>query len=701
MSSDLLVPIRTTPVAPFTLSMHAAAHRASFRPDIEGLRGVAILLVIAYHAEVPGAGGGYVGVDVFFVLSGYLITGLLLREKAATGRIDLVRFYARRARRLLPAAVLVTLATLLAGWFVYAPMEQRNVANTAVATSAYASNLWFAFLSTDYLAAASHTNPLLHTWSLAVEEQFYLVWPVLVLLCTRKRPHGAARGRLAAVTGFAAAVSFAGALWLSGVARPWAFFASPTRAWEFAIGALGVLLASGYGRLGARFRSAVGWAGLAAVAVAVVTFGGTTPHPGVPTLLPTAGTALVLMWGAADPSHGAGRLLHASPLQAIGRVSYSWYLWHWPVLVLAEAVMGDRGLPLRLACVVLSLALAAVTLAVLENPVRMSRVLAARPLATLAGAAALTIGGVAAGAVARTAAVRMQATPAQAAFTRASQDLPDRVLWASGCHLPYFKTQAPECAFADTASPTTVVLFGDSHAAQWFPALERLAREDRLRLVSLTKSGCAAADVRPPAEMNGISKACVEWRRAAVQRIVALMPAAVVMGSASRHIDRAHGGEAHTGISAEEWREGTRRTLSAFSRAGIPVALLRDTPWPGVHVPHCLARQAWTESWMRPRPCTFPRETPLDTLVAGLEAQAAHGIAGIRLVDLSGEVCDTSPCRPARGDTVIFQDTNHLTGTFSASLAPALRQRLDGLIPRPAAEPETRAAGAERPSPDR
>jgi peptidoglycan/LPS O-acetylase OafA/YrhL len=655
--------------------------RAGFRADIEGLRGVAILLVVAYHAGVPGAAGGYVGVDVFFVLSGYLITGLLVREAESAGRVDLVRFYARRARRLLPAAALVTLATVAAGWFVYAPMEQRDLTTTALATAGYVSNLWFAHRATDYLGAAGHTDPLLHTWSLAVEEQFYLVWPVLVVLCLRRRPADAGRARLVGMTALGTVASLALALWLATVARPWAFFASPARAWEFGLGALAVLLAPRWRRVPARVWTALAWGGLAAVAAAAVAFGRGTRHPGIPTLLPVAGTALLLAAGAAAPQGGAGRLLGTKPLQWLGRLSYAWYLWHWPVLVLARAVAGDGGLPFDLACVAVALGLAAATLALLENPVRLSPALGARPAATLAGAVALTLASAGAVAAVRQGALRMQSSPAQAPFTRARHDLPDRVLSERGCHLPYFRTESPACAFGDTASATTVVLFGDSHAAHWFPALERLAREDGVRLVSLTKSGCAAADVRPRgAARDRIVAACTEWRAATLRRIVAARPALVVMASSSRHVDRADGGTGDAGIGAEAWRAGTRRTLSALSRAGIPVRLVRDTPWAGADVPGCLARAAWTAGWRTPRPCTFPRDTPLGTRVAELEARAAAGVPGVRVLDLSDAICRASPCRPVRDGRVIFTDAHHLTGTFSASLAPVLRQRLADVL---------------------
>jgi peptidoglycan/LPS O-acetylase OafA/YrhL len=658
-------------------STHAAP--GGFRPDIEGLRGIAILLVIAYHAGIPGASGGYLGVDVFFVLSGYLITGLLLREAEDTSRIDLAQFYARRARRLLPAAVLVVLATLALGVLVYPPMEQRGLANAAFATSFYISNLWFAFLSTDYLASHAAPSPLLHTWSLAVEEQFYLFWPLMVALAVRGARGAARRTRLVATTVVVGVASFVGALMLARIAPSWAFFASPTRAWEFAIGALGVLLVPALLRLPARATRTLAWAGLATVLVASVTFGAATRHPGPISLLPVVGTVLVLMAGARDAGTGVGRVLSAGWLQWVGRLSYSWYLWHWPLLVLGQVAFPQGGAPLRLLLVALSLGLAAATLRLVENPIRYNRSLARRTRLTLAGAVGLTLaaGGLSGGV--RMLAVRLQAAPGQAAFTNAGRDLPEV---PAECHLlSPFAAEAGECVLANPAAPVTVALFGDSHALQWLPAMERLARQNGWKLVSLTKAGCPAALVQPPPPLDATEQACLRWRGATLARLAALAPHAVVMTSANTHVR----------AGAAEWQAGTARTLAAFAEAGVPVVLLRDTPWPDQHVPHCLARSAWTAWWLGRRPCTFPRTTPLAELAASREKAAAASVPGVRYVDMTPEICGAPACDPYRDGMVLYYDSHHLSATFSATLAPALERALRPVL-RPSAAPAAQRA---------
>jgi peptidoglycan/LPS O-acetylase OafA/YrhL len=226
----------------------ARVQSATFRPDIEGLRAIAILLVVGYHAAVPGLSGGYVGVDIFFVLSGYLITGLLVGDINKTGKVDFRRFYARRARRLLPALTLTLLVTVIASAAIYPPSEvmQGGLAGTAVSTAAYASNLYFARWGADYFAPDPEKNPFLHTWSLSVEEQFYLIWPLFIIFALRvpdfQNPRKANGRRLLPWMATVVVLSFILSLYLTGVRHSWAYFTSPTRAWEFALGGFVVLL---------------------------------------------------------------------------------------------------------------------------------------------------------------------------------------------------------------------------------------------------------------------------------------------------------------------------------------------------------------------------------------------------------------------------------------------------------------------------
>jgi peptidoglycan/LPS O-acetylase OafA/YrhL len=319
-----------------------------------------VLLVIVFHYQVPGFGGGFVGVDIFFVISGYLITGILVFEVDQHGGINLLHFYGRRARRLLPALSLVALCTLLTSFFVLSPAEFKEVAKSSFAASAYLSNFWFSTRAFDYFAPESGQNPFLHTWSLSVEEQFYFVWPALILVVSRWRRQFLIPA-LAAVT----AGSLLLCILLVQTHQPLAFYLPFTRAWEFGAGALAFVCAS-------RTRNPLlGPIGLALIGISAAFISENNTFPGWLALVPVAGTAAVLVAGQTE--NGITSLLSSRPLVWLGKLSYSLYLWHWPVIVLAEIVWPDIGAAGRMACALLTLGLAVASFYLIENPVRFSQ----------------------------------------------------------------------------------------------------------------------------------------------------------------------------------------------------------------------------------------------------------------------------------------------------------------------------------------
>ena len=375
---------------------------SSRRRDIQGLRAVAIVAVVAYHAGLP-VPGGYVGVDVFFVISGYLITQLLWDELSTGGRLSFAGFYARRARRLLPSAVLVIMVTVVASVAVLGPLEATAVGKDAVACALYVGNYRFALQATNYLSAQGPTSPLQNYWSLGVEEQFYLAWPALLLAASligrrsrgRHRRSSADRPRWPAVGVLAVlgALSFWMCVSLTRSDQPWAFFSLPTRAWELAVGGLLALAAPHARRAPAWVLSTIGWTGLVAVAWSLAAFGPQTPFPGPAALVPVAGTGAALIAGTRRLTAGPAHLLGLAPLQSIGAVSYTWYLWHWPALVLAPHVLGHSlGLAENVAVCLRSLAAAALTTVLLEQPIRRSLWLSARTARSLVAGGALSLG---------------------------------------------------------------------------------------------------------------------------------------------------------------------------------------------------------------------------------------------------------------------------------------------------------------------
>lgn len=703
-----------------------------FRPDIEGLRAVAVLLVVLGHSGL-GVPGGFVGVDVFFVISGFLITQQLLRERATRGRISFRRFYARRARRILPAAAVVIVATVLASWAWLSPLRVKAIAWDAVYSAFSAVNLRLARTGTDYFSSDSPPSPLQHYWSLAVEEQFYLVWPLLLTLVTLGAAAlGSRRTRSPATEADVAgerpvpsnrptvlvlllivAVSLALSVVVTDRSAPWAYFGGHTRAWELALGALVAVGAPAFGRMGRALSSQLSWLGLAGIALAGFLFDDSTPYPGSAALLPVVAAAMVVAGGCAASPKGAGALLGLAPMRMIGRLSYSWYLWHWPVLrIWPEAVGHPLNDAQKLAALGISLVLAWLTYLLVENPIRTRPLLVRRPSlglglgAVLAGAAAgtaLLVAAVtavpggnskgplraldasgAAPAVAGVAGISTQPkfvgvgtsalTPLiarsvlqsqlpaglQPSLAKASNDL-----GANRCRTPIRSTVPIDCVAGDPNGTSTVVLFGDSHANQWFNALDTISKAQHWRLVPYTKGGCP-----PPYypnfyldELKRVYTECYAWRDAVFARIAALHPSLVVIGSEAR-------------VQAIPAGPGATTDLIHTLRAtGAKVAFLEDTPFPGFEVPDCLAGHPSNLA-----SCMVSiQKSKIEEPQRAIENQGALA-GGATLIDPLPWLCIRDQCPSVIGNTVVYADNSHLTGTYSTLLAPFLWPALRAVL---------------------
>jgi peptidoglycan/LPS O-acetylase OafA/YrhL len=623
--------------------------------------------VVLYHVGIPWVPGGYVGVDVFFVLSGYLISGLVIREVETTGRLGVASFYGRRARRLLPASVLVVLTTLLAGWLLYSPTELETLASSSAAASAYVSNFFFAFQSGDYFAADARSNPLLHTWSLAVEEQFYLLWPALIVLFLRL---SRSRRRLGIAVGAVSAASFGLSLWLTGANPPLAFFASFTRAWEFGLGALAFLLPTARLANERWWAGVAGWGGIVLVLGSAAVITDATPFPGAAALLPVLGTAALLVAGNATPDRALRTLLANRPLLYLGRISYLWYLWHWPAMVYAAVVIPELGGYARLLAAGVSLVLASATHHLFENPIRYHPRLVPRPRLSLALALGLTLLGLGIASGTRVVAVAASETPAQLAYTRAAADRP--AMEDQGCVTDFLEIETQECVFGEGAR--AVVLLGDSHAAQWTPALRRIAGQNGWKLITMTRVMCPWANLTL---YNGTLRRdyaeCDHSRAAALDRIEALRPAAVVLSQMHTYPSRP-GRLPGPQFTPGEWETGARRTLARLDAAGIRTFILLDTPLLDEPTPACLARAAFHS---RPPDCSTPRAEALDPQILASERLAAANLPHVSIIDLTSRFCDAVTCDPERDGIIVYRDRGHLTATYATHLAPALAERLE------------------------
>ncbi len=643
----------------------------TFRRDVEGLRAVAVLLVVACHCDLPWCRGGFIGVDVFFVLSGYLITGLLAAEHRATSRIDLPAFFARRARRLLPACALVTLATLLASIMILSPMELASSGRAALATALYVSNVFFDHGASNYFSPRVAGNPLLHTWSLGVEEQFYLLWPLLLMLLLRATHP---RRRWVGALGLLAVGSLLVAVYATTYAPTFAFYELPARAWEFGAGGVLALLPDLARALSARSAVICGALGMLLVLAAAGLLQGGSGFPGWVALAPVTGTVAVLLAGTVAPRAGVSALLGLPVFQFIGSRSYAWYLWHWPFIVFSDILLPEAPAG-KLAAAGAALLAADLSYRIVERPVRESAILQLRPRLSLAMASGIAAVLVAAASASMAIAVQQQRQDQSLQTIVAAQsdigNLPER------CWSENESFEVKVCEFGAATAAGTLVLFGDSHAMQWVNAMRTVTDRNGWRLVTLVRPGCAASDINPH-RLSAEADHCKQWRRGAIEKIIALHPSAVVMTSYNGATLR---GDflASSLMPTEEIRTGTRWTLERLSQAGVPTILLRDTPLPPFNVPACLARR--TLRRLHPgEACEFDATAALNPAAYDAERRAAQGLAGVFLLDMDDLICPGATCPATLQGRVVYRDENHLTGGFAEQLAPMVQQRLFMLL---------------------
>ncbi len=650
-----------------------------FRPDIEGLRAVAVVTVVLSHAGLALT-GGYVGVDIFFVISGFLITRQLGEEMFRRKRVDFARFYARRFRRIVPAATLVVIATLLASWRWLSPLRMPSITLDGVFAAISGINWRLAANGTDYFQATAPPSPLQHYWSLSVEEQFYAVWPLLLVLSALLLGRLLGRGR-AIVTSLVVLIGIS--YWLSvtvtATSAPWAYFGSQTRAWELALGALVAVTVSTWTRLPGFVAGLATWVGVALIGYAAWTFTDQTPYPGGLAAVPVVGAVLVIAGGCAGPRWGAETLLGLWPMQFLGRTSYSWYLWHWPALMLLPAALGrPADTTVTLIAVVGSLGLAVATYYGVEQPFRRDKALVHYPqrgiivgsgMVAVSVAVALGVGALAVvpggtGGPAVSVALSPAAVVAATTTTTLPANLTPSLESAlrdqansRSCFTDYFGTApntSPECIFGDPAGTKTLVLLGDSHAAQWAGPVFAWGRQNHWKVWFLAKSSCQAGnypDYVVPA-LHRVYTECNEWRTAALAFIAQLKPQLVVIGSLSKGVTITPAGQ-------------TQTTLQ-LRATGAQVLYIADNPYMGIDPPSCLAQ--YSDDIQR---CSVPRSA------AGLDAPAR--LAEIRgTQDGGGEVWDPIPylcadvCPSVIGTIEVYKDESHLTNTFTTSLLPEL-----------------------------
>ena len=697
----------------------------SYRTDLQGLRAVAVLLVLLDHAGLTQLAGGYVGVDVFFVLSGFLITGLLLRAARETGRISLLEFYGRRAKRILPAAALTLITTTIVAYEFLNYVRARSIAWDSIWAAIFAANFHFAHVGANYFAQGQPPSPIQHYWSLAVEEQFYLVWPAVLSLTL----FGAALGRRRGGTRTARATrrvflticvaGVASFVWSihSTSASPVSSYYSPfTRAWELALGA--ALAVGGVTGLHLPLRAAAGWIGAAMIAFAAVALSTATPYPGYSTLLPTVGAALIIAAGLRNrPRLGIGRVLSLRPFQYICDRSYSLYLWHWPVLVLTM-LYQRRQLEVRvnLLLLLVALLLSIVSYRVLENPIRrahwsprLSTALAPVAVSAAVGVALLAVSSLdsrigrverASAAVPRSTAANVRlATPVPKATTLPAvvdavktalagasvpTDLTPPVdqLSTDGYQFPDHcdPTQGdpavqPICHLGDATSTNTIVVFGDSQAEMWMPTILAMAQADAWNVVPLVRKGCFVntwIGNGYPATPPSTVASCHAWYRWAVQQAQRLRPDVVLMSGCCS-------GAGASGAFGPTIRDGYSTTAAALTRFTRSVILIEDEEELIMQPVDCLLATGATLL-----SCMTTQTSSLLAFNNSLPqlAKAKH----FGFLKTRGWFCYQNQCPMVVGTTIVYRDTGHITPEYALLLtAPfrkAFRQCIFATCPR-------------------
>ncbi len=597
------------------------------------------MLVVLFHARFIS--GGFIGVDIFYVISGYLITGLLLREIEKTGTVSFIKFFARRIKRLLPSSFFVLICTAIASFLILPSAARANLGRDVIAGALYISNYLFAFWQNDYQNLGATPSPIIHFWSLAVEEQFYLIWPFL-LVAAYKFGGRRALFRIIAVITF---ISFCYSLYLTTHSPIWSFYILPTRAWELGIGAL-IL----WHPVKRHFLRAFGYLFVLALLGSSLLYSSGTAFPGWAATIPVLACAGIIRYANSLPK-GISVPLSNRYIQWLGAVSYPAYLWHWPILVLAPQWLNHPlSIVQRVTGVLLTLLLADLTHRFIEQPLRFVKT---APRVIFSFAFMITLISVSLGS-----AIAISSPKVIASGLDLSTITQKPAIYADGCQLDKNQLKSGPCLYGDPQGKRTIVLFGDSHAAQWFPTLDLIAKSHKWKLVVLTKSSCPATSVSLPDIGAFRNTQCAIWRENSFLRIASLKPYAVLTSNFGHYAP-----PAAERNDTNWWRKGYILTMDRLkglvSASGFAISI-DDTPLPTQDIPSCLTSD-------RPELCFA-----LPTKNVVFISQTSH-------INPTPWLCDRGTCPAIRNGIVVYRDTTHLSVGYAVYLVPDMTNALKSL----------------------
>ena len=618
-----------------------------YRPDIDGLRAVAVLPVVLFHAGVHAIGGGYVGVDVFFVISGYLITSMIAPD-IRDNKFSIARFYERRIRRIFPALFAVIIAASIAAWWLLPPFDLVDYGRSVLGASGFSSNFLF-WIQSGYFDAPAHLKPLLHTWSLAVEEQVYIVFPLLLLVL-----RGRQRRTQLAVLGALFVVSLAACIWVTGHRAPAAFYLAPFRGWELLTGSL-IALGAIPALTRPVLRELCGAAGLALIGWSILCLTESTPFPGAYALAPCIGAGLIIHAGR-DGSSVIGAILAREPLVFIGKISYSLYLWHWPFLVFVGFWFVHPMTPGQSAMVIgLSGIASILSWRFVEQPLRHTKANRRQIFASaaLATGVAVAFGG----ATQLTHGWPSRASAQARRFDAARGDRsPDR----ERCHasddrpIPFDR----KCVYGPPGTAPTLAIWGDSFGAELGYELGQAARTRGKAVLYISFSACG-----PAVGVFDDDPICERHNEHVLDHLMH-EPALKTVVLVARYV-------AYKDRNGGRFLSGFEQVATRLADAGKHVIVVYPIPAPPGHVPSVLARLAMLGRDLHEAEidrASYERDNH-DT-IAALDELVHH--PGIRGAHPERALCDADRCRVTDGTQVLYFDVDHLSRAGARLVLPEL-----------------------------
>jgi peptidoglycan/LPS O-acetylase OafA/YrhL len=646
-----------------------------FRPDIEVLRAVAVMCVVIAHAGLP-LKGGFVGVDIFFVISGFLITQLLFRELAQNNTINLKSFYARRILRIFPMSIFVILVTLLASFFWLSPLQLINYAYDGLFAAFSGLNYRLAATGTSYFASTTLPTPFQHFWSLCVEEQFYLVWPLLILLISKFIPNrDYFKKFINLILVFIIIISLYLSYKVTGESQPWAYFGLHTRAWQLATGALVAVNVGLFANIKSLWATIGSWIGFGVLVLSLVLINDLTPYPGLWAILPTVGTAILIICGI-NLSRFSFESVFANPVTRwIGGISYSWYLVHWPIFIIAFYNLGDKIQIIdRILLIFISLFVAFACNKLIENPMRFNIDLKNNLVKTYRLGTALVLvpmliaSGIIFAKTRDLEAKNIISAQAESQIISKIQEgmtltkLPQNVTPAldiasndfafRSCFLEppdMFIENNPSCVFGDKNSKKVMVLTGDSHAHQWLEAFSNIASKRGYKLLNFTKSSC-------PMAQHGGYKECSEFRTFVYEQIAKIKPEVIIT----------------TGLNYESSTESSySQFLTMLKSHSKNVIRLVDNPLPPSFIPDCLAKNKDNIAV-----CTFNKSQGIRSPeIQSMENKIAKEL-DVLVLDPFDLICYQDTCPPVVDNIIVYMDQSHITNTYAKYISGIVEERI-------------------------